>query len=236
MVIKLDFHFSICYISIVKAVGFFLLTMFITAVNSESWITNPIALTQSKSPFCFGDKIMKSTHNEYLFIKEVNKEFLRIDKDGRIWRIAIKRGKNKYWKINPRKINDLSNSGYIQICLQENGKRYRCYAHRLVWIYFNGKIPDSLEINHKNGIKLDNHPENLELVTHSENHKHAFRIGLRDYKGTNHPRVKLKEKDVMEIRRRCSSGELQKNIAKGFNVGTSNINLIIKRKRWAHIV
>lgn len=46
-------------------------------------------------------------------------------------------------------------------------------THRLVWEVFNGKIPENMLINHKNGIKNDNRLENLELVTHQENMKKA---------------------------------------------------------------
>jgi hypothetical protein len=36
-----------------------------------------------------------------------------------------------------------------------------------------------MEINHKNGIKHDNHLTNLELVTRGGNIKHAYDRGLR---------------------------------------------------------
>jgi hypothetical protein len=58
-----------------------------------------------------------------------------------------------------------------------NGRGYRhirrlgefYLVHRLVWIYFNGEIDNSLDIDHINRIKLDNRIENLRLVTSSVN-------------------------------------------------------------------
>lgn len=61
-------------------------------------------------------------------------------------------------------------------------------AHRLIWEAVNGPIPDGLQINHKNGIKHDNRIENLELVTQSENAKHAYRIGLQSASGDHNGR------------------------------------------------
>lgn len=50
------------------------------------------------------------------------------------------------------------------------------YSHRLVGVHF---IPNGLnypEINHKDGNKLNNSVDNLEWVTHSQNHKHRFDV------------------------------------------------------------
>ena len=53
-----------------------------------------------------------------------------------------------------------------------------CYFHRLVAKYFVDGYKDGLEINHKDGIKGNNHYKNLEWVTKSENKLHAIRMGL----------------------------------------------------------
>ena len=48
--------------------------------------------------------------------------------------------------------------------------KFKCYyVHRLIWITFNGEIPEGMEIDHINTIKNDNRLENLRLVTHKEN-------------------------------------------------------------------
>ena len=58
-------------------------------------------------------------------------------------------------------------------------------AHRVVWIYMVGSIPESMEIDHINGVRSDNRIENLRLVTKSQN---RFNTGVRSnnksgYKG-----------------------------------------------------
>lgn len=57
--------------------------------------------------------------------------------------------------------------GYIEI--RVNYQRH--YAHRLIWVYFNGEIPKGYSIDHINHSMSDNRIDNLRLVSHQENHK-----------------------------------------------------------------
>jgi hypothetical protein len=52
---------------------------------------------------------------------------------------------------------------------QALGKRVNVKAHRFVWEYFNGPIPDGLQIDHINRDKTDNRLVNLRAVSASEN-------------------------------------------------------------------
>lgn len=83
-------------------------------------------------------------------------------------------------KVHPPKIKSQrkDNRGYLLVKLK--CKYYR--AHRIVAITFigNSSMP---EINHKNGKKDDNRPENLEWCTQSQNAKHACDTGLWDRRG-----------------------------------------------------
>jgi hypothetical protein len=54
-------------------------------------------------------------------------------------------------------------------------------------------------------------------------------------KGERAPFAKLTADQVREIRLRVDAGEMQTSLAKDFGVSKSAINLIIKRKSWAHI-
>jgi hypothetical protein len=49
--------------------------------------------------------------------------------------------------------------------------------HDLIATAYLGTRPDELCVNHKNGVKTDNRPENLEYVTLAENTRHSMRIG-----------------------------------------------------------
>lgn len=78
--------------------------------------------------------------------------------------------------IRKTKVSTRSNIGDIAGTLHKatgyriikiNKKPYK--EHRLIWIYHNGDIKNKLQIDHINGIKNDNHIENLRLVTNQEN-------------------------------------------------------------------
>ncbi len=82
--------------------------------------------------------------------------------------------------------------GYIEIsCKDKYGKARHILAHRLVWLVLKGDIPDDIFLNHKNGIKHDNRPKNLELVTNAENVQHAFDTGLRQIEESTKKKLRL---------------------------------------------
>ena len=69
--------------------------------------------------------------------------------------------------------------GYLFFTAMREGKKYSIYPHKLVCRLFNGDRPTEKHvINHKDGIKANNHHRNLEWVTQQENVQHAFMMGL----------------------------------------------------------
>ena len=77
---------------------------------------------------------------------------------------SIPREKTKGGILKPLK----DTTGYLSVNLYKNGKIKRCKIHRLVANNF-------LEVNHKDGNKLNNNLSNLEYVTRSQNILHRFR-------------------------------------------------------------
>lgn len=125
--------------------------------------------------------------------------------------------------------------GYLFVALTLNGKTSQPKIHRLVGETF---IPNPLnlpQINHLDGNKLNNNDWNLTWCTPSENILHAFKYGLSNQKGEHNAASKLKDKDILEIRRLGEEGKLKKDIAILFNISRSAITNIIKRKRWKHL-
>jgi hypothetical protein len=64
------------------------------------------------------------------------------------------------------------NPQYLACCILDRTRS----VHRMVAMAFHGVPPSNLEVNHINGIKTDNRPENLEWVTTSENELHSYRV------------------------------------------------------------
>jgi len=110
-----------------------------------------------------------------------------IDNNG-VVRSYYKRGVNrKYdcidWDGNPITLSpSIKSSGYKHIGLYslEKGVKY-FMIHRLVAMAFIPNPNDLEQVNHIDGNKLNNSPNNLEWVSRSDNVKHAFRIGLQSH-------------------------------------------------------
>jgi len=66
--------------------------------------------------------------------------------------------------------------GYSQIALIVDCEKKYEKVHRLVALAFIDNPQNKPQVNHKNGIRHDNRMENLEWVTISENHRHAFDV------------------------------------------------------------
>ena len=73
------------------------------------------------------------------------------------------------------------NNGYVVIGTKYYGEKVNIMYHRAVWIgAHGGLIPDpSMQIDHVNGIKIDNRISNLRLVTPKENVNNPNTFGNR---------------------------------------------------------
>lgn len=112
----------------------------------------------------------------------------------------------------------------------------RVAIHHLVCHAFIGPRPDGYQCNHKNGVKIDNRPENLEWVTPGENSRHAVRMGLVSRpSGEDHPLSQFTNAQVLEIRRRSGEGERGVDLAEAFGTSAQSISRIIRRRAWRHL-
>lgn len=128
--------------------------------------------------------------------------------------------------------------GYLRVQLTRNGKSRSWFVHRLVLETFMGPMPSGKVVNHKNGVRHDNHLSNLEYVTPHENSLHAYRhLGrVNNLVGEKHWAAKLVTDEVRAIRLLYSTGKYtHKKLAEIFGVKAITIGGIIRRTKWVHI-
>jgi len=132
-------------------------------------------------------------------------------------------------------LKPLNIKGYHAVWLSKNNKRKRNQIHRLVATAFIDNPHNKPQVNHMDGVKTNNNVNNLEWNTCSENQLHSYRTGLViSQKGEQHGRAKLREQDVLDIRK-LNKFFKQVELAKIFNVSKQSINLIVNNKQWVHL-
>lgn len=64
-----------------------------------------------------------------------------------------------------------NNKGYLRVNLSKNSKVTKVLVHVLVAIVFLGHVPDGMNVvvDHKDGNKLNNHKDNLQIITQRKN-------------------------------------------------------------------
>jgi len=127
----------------------------------------------------------------------------------------------------------ITSMGYLEVCFVHKRKTYKALVHRLVAMAFvDGYEPD-LVVNHKDGNKLNNSPDNLEWVSKSQNSRHAWANNLIPLVGENNPGAKLTIKRVSYIKKLISMGVAPHTIAVIADVSDSLIYKIRDGERWA---
>lgn len=105
-----------------------------------------------------------------------------------------------------------------------------CTAHRVSWELHNGRIPEGLQVLHKCEVRNCVKPEHLFLGTQKANIHDMLQ------KGRHRTQSKLKVAQVIEIRRRLKCGDIQRVIARKFNIAQSTVSQIASAKTWRHVL
>lgn len=128
--------------------------------------------------------------------------------------------------------------GYLISAFSVKGKRVPVSQHIVVAEAFYGKCPKGYEVGHKDDNRKNNHPDNLEYVTKSENNKQSWDRGNRSATGSMNANSKISEEDVCTICKIFSDSSTKPNLSKlsretGFARHT--LSAIYNRKQWTHI-
>lgn len=166
-------------------------------------------------------------------------ELYQVSNHGRVKsvnRIVIRSDKRKM-TIKERILKAAPNTkGYMQVVLC-NGSEKPHRVHRIVAKSFVENVENKPQINHEDGVKTNNYATNLKWCTNSENQTHAYLTGLRKASmGEKSGMSKLKEEQVLEIRKRYADGGVsQAQLGAEYGVYDTLISRIVRREVWTHI-
>lgn len=136
----------------------------------------------------------------------------KIDTYGNVWN-------KKGLMLSPR----LNRDGYLRINLYNHRGRPTVFIHTLVASTYIRPLKEGEVVNHKNGIKTDNRPANLEITTQRVNMLHSINVLGNSV---------LNYEKACEIRELLKNGTKSKEIEKIYGISQSTVSEIKMNNRW----
>ena len=105
-------------------------------------------------------------------LKQIISKRYEVETTGRV----INKRTGKELKFHPDPKGYMKSRIYCPEISEHKDGRKPVKLHRLVAMFHLDTYDETLQVNHKNGIKNDNRVDNLEMVTNSQNAYHAWNI------------------------------------------------------------
>lgn len=130
---------------------------------------------------------------------------------------------------------DWGNRGRLRIYLRNNTQKKHAFSiSHLVWMAFNNQlyVPEGMVIDHINCDPSDNRPENLQLITHSENIKRAYNYTRSAFmNGANNGSYKITTQQVGAILEDYQNGLRVCDIQKKYHISQAQTKGIARSER-----
>lgn len=125
--------------------------------------------------------------------------------------------------------------GYLEIVLQNSGKRKYIKSHQVIAMTFMGECPTGYVVNHKDGNRQNNSIINLEYLTPADNERHARKELGKRCVGEKASRSKLKTEQVLKIVDLRNSGKTYQQIATEMGTSAAQVGRISRKDNWSHL-
>lgn len=129
----------------------------------------------------------------------------------------------------------IGSGGYYEYSTKVDGRKKKLYQHRLVAIAFVPNPFGYKVVNHKDGNKLNNNPDNLEWCTDKQNSEHAWSTGLINNRGSKMTNARWLPSQVQLLRSLHKSGYTLTELCKANNCPESTMSLMLNRKTYQDV-
>lgn len=156
----------------------------------------------------------------------------------------VNHSKKGFKRVHGKECSYRKNSvRYPEVCLFKQGTRKYALVHRLVALAFVPNPLNKPEVNHLDGVKSNNHVDNLEWCTSSENQRHAYGKGLQvGKKGADHPNYGKRGSSCHKAKSgkiKMPCGDIivfkaQSELCDEFNLQPGHITSVLSGKRPHH--
>jgi hypothetical protein len=171
-----------------------------------------------------------SAVNDRFILDLLNDPDYKVEGDGVVWTLITVSGKRSAggtWRVaGTAKLK----KGIRYVTVRYKRREFR--AHRVVYAKLKGPLHPDLVINHLDGNGLNNHPDNLELVTQGKNNLHKYRT-LNRFAVFGSAKITF---DIAaEIRDLSKLGVPYSALVKQFGLSKGTISSIVNFKSWNSI-
>lgn len=150
-------------------------------------------------------------------------------KEGKITAI-VSEGRVFYKSGKECKAKD--SGGYYAVCIREGKVKYTYRVHEVIAVILGLDVIGN-DINHIDGVKTNDTPNNLEAITRGGNIYHAMRTGLNNEMGSGHiTRCVITQEMADEIRELIEQGVSYNAISEKYGIAKCTISNIKHNRRW----